>query len=395
MLFSLKRTKSPADLVAALRLIRTAGIGPVHYRRLFQRFDGDMAAALGALPDLMTKGGKAAPAIPTAAAIEDELAALHKQHGRILLWGTTDYPQTLGFLPDAPPALAVIGDPAWLHKPCVGIVGARNASQAGKRWAEITARALGQQGYVVASGLARGVDTAAHQGSLETGTIAVLAGGVDHVYPPENKKLYDAIAARGCLVSDQPFGTAPSSTLFPRRNRIIAGLSYGVVLVEAAAKSGSLITAHYALDYGREVFAVPHHPMDPRGEGPNGLIKRQMATLATEASDIVDALAAMTHDRLQQGLVDKQQQDSLPLLAPSPAAAGTAPTHHQDEAADDAENPSTDQEKLLECLSKVPIDINALTQSLGWPVEKVLTNLLELELIGRIERHAGHRVSLL
>ena len=275
-----------------LRLSRSENVGPISFRHLIARFGG-AGAALAALPDLARRGGRAgALKICPKAEAEREIAALGKIGGRLIASAEPDYPLALAAIDDAPPLITVLGDAASLHRQAVAIVGARNASANGRRLAEDIARELGGAGYVVVSGMARGIDSAAHRGSLESGTAAVVAGGADVVYPPENDQLHRAIAERGAIVAEMPLGTEPQARHFPRRNRLISGLSLGVLVAEAALKSGSLITARLALEQGREVFAVPGSPLDPRCRGSNNLI-RQGATLAESAADILTALAAM------------------------------------------------------------------------------------------------------
>ncbi|MBV8838438.1 MAG: DNA-protecting protein DprA, partial [Alphaproteobacteria bacterium] len=269
-----------------LRLIRSENVGPRTVRTLLDHF-GDASAALEALPALARRGG--APRAITVCSRDEaarEIEAARALGASFVAIGEALYPQRLAEIDDAPPLLAVRGDPDVLTRPMVALVGSRNASAAGLKFAERLARDLGRAGYVIASGLARGVDGAAHRASLETGTIAVLAGGPDHIYPGEHAGLLDALLARGAAISEMPFGYGPRARDFPRRNRIISGVSLGVVIIEAAARSGSLITARFALEQGREVFAVPGSPLDPRAEGTNGLIK-QGATLVTEAADVI------------------------------------------------------------------------------------------------------------
>ncbi len=279
-----------------LRLIRTEGIGPMGFRRLMQRFGGDAEAALDALPGLARAGGRdAPPSVPSQGMADAEIEALDRLGGRFLVMGEPDYPPLLAQLGDAPPVLAVLGDPAILHRRSVAIVGARNASAAGLRIAEALAAELGSDGLVVVSGLARGIDGAAHAGALHVGpTVAAIAGGLDRPYPPEHASLQERIVVRGCVVAEAPLGTAPQSKHFPRRNRIIVGLSLGCVVVEAAPKSGSLISAELALDYGRELYAVPGSPLDPRCRGSNDLLRQRHAHLVENAADVLRHLPDLT-----------------------------------------------------------------------------------------------------
>ncbi len=326
------------ERLARLKLAATERVGPVTYHELLQRF-GSAAAALGALPGLAAEAGlRRPPAIPQAHEIAAEAAALQRIGGRHLVIGDADYPAALAALADAPPVLRVCGDTCLFDRPLIALVGARNASTAGRRMAGDLARDLGAAGLVVVSGLARGIDTAAHQAALETGTIAVVAGGLDIVYPPENEALYRAIAGSGLLLTEMPLGAVPQARHFPRRNRIISGLCAGVVVVEAALQSGSLITAQRAADQGRDVFAVPGSPLDPRCRGSNRLIKNG-AQLVECAADILDSLppcraatAAATASRpgSAAGAARALQPGSGPAResndpAPAPASVGKPP----------------------------------------------------------------------
>ncbi|WP_242152643.1 DNA-processing protein DprA [Sphingomonas sp. BAUL-RG-20F-R05-02] len=266
--------------VARLRLIRTAQIGPVTYRQLVARF-GDAAAAIEALPGLAARGGGRSPVVALPAVAERELAAARKLGARHLFIEDADYPELLAQLDDASPVVMVRGNVALLARDCVAMVGARNASAAACRFSRQIAAELGRDGITVVSGLARGVDTAAHVGSIEGGTIGVIAGGIDVVYPPENADLQERIAREGLLIAEQPPGIEPRARHFPHRNRIIAGASLGTLVVEAAPRSGSLITARLAGEMGREVMAVPGSPLDPRAQGCNGLIQHTLVALRT------------------------------------------------------------------------------------------------------------------
>jgi len=353
-----------------LRLSRTENVGPITFRQLLRRF-GSAKAALEVLPDMAARGGKRSFTLPAVTQIDDEIARTIKLGARIIAQTEPDYPEALAAIEDAPPLITVRGQVALLHKRAIGIVGARNASLNGRKMAEILARDLGQQGIVIASGLARGIDASAHAGSLATGTVAALAGGVDVVYPEENRALYDQMAEQGCIVSDQPLSLQPFSKLFPRRNRIISGLSLGVVVVEAATKSGSLITAKMALEQGREVFAVPGSPLDPRCAGTNDLI-RQGAVLTEKAADILEHI-----HKAPRGLFEP------------PTSSFDAPIAASDEAA----LPAT-RTAVMECLSPSPTAIDDIVRQTGLLPALVLTVMLELELAGRIERQAGQKVAL-
>jgi DNA processing protein len=354
-----------------LRLSRTENVGPVTFRQLLRRF-GSAKAALEALPQMAERGGKRSFKLPPANAIEDEIARSQKLGVKIIAWGEPDYPEALAAIEDAPPLISVRGTISLMHQRVIGIVGARNASLNGRKMAEVLARDLGQEKIIIASGLARGIDAAAHQGSLATGTIAVLAGGVDIVYPQENAALYDQLIEHGCIISDMPLGCEPHAKLFPRRNRLISGLSLGVIVVEAALQSGSLITARMALEQGREVFAVPGSPLDPRCTGTNDLI-RQGAVLTEKAGDILAHIHSLPPGLDEPPLLDF---DAQPLyIEENELAAGRA--------------------KILENLSTSPVLVDELIRQCEVSAPLVLTVLLELELAGRLERQPGHRVVLI
>jgi DNA processing protein len=355
-------------MLARLRLIRTRSIGPVTYFQLLQRF-GSAQAALDAIPDLARRGGGSAPHIPSPAEIEREAETVESLGARYLIRGDPAYPALLTEVDNAPPALIVAGDIALAGRPCVAIVGARNASAAAVRFARMLAHGLAEQSVVVVSGLARGIDTAAHEGSIERGTIGVIAGGIDIVYPPENDRLQRAIAEQGLLVSEQPPGTEPRARHFPYRNRIIAGLAQGTIVVEAAPKSGSLITARLAGDFGRDVMAVPGSPLDPRAQGCNQLI-RDGAMLIQSAADVIDTLRPFGFDRVAAPKAD---------FSASPV---------------EGDANERDRQAVTGLLSPAPVSIDEIIRQSGLPSAIVQTVLLELELAGKIDRHAGGRVSL-
>ena len=376
------RQLNPAERLDWLRLIRTENVGPVTFYQLLHRF-GSAGAALEALPSLANRGGRRARlALFPRAAAERELADLDKAGATILAWGEPAYPAALAAIDDAPPLLAVRGDSALLCRPAIAVVGARNASANGRRLARELAGELGRHGYLVASGLARGIDAAAHLGALASGTAAVLAGGVDVVYPPENQELYEAIVDRGAVVAEPAFGTVPQARHFPRRNRIISGLSLGILVVEAAARSGSLITARFALDQGREVFAVPGSPLDPRCRGTNDLIRRG-ATLTESVEDIVQQLPPLPPSVTYRP----------PTLSELPAWLGSAavetPAQTLGEPRDSA------RAQIAERLGPTPVAVDELVRQCHLSPAMVVTILLELELAGRLERHPGNQVSLL
>lgn len=370
-----------------LRLIRAEGVGPVTYRRLMQRY-GDAARALDALPGLARAGGRAAPPIiPRPADIVRELDAMAQLGGRFLFVDDAGYPPWLALLDDAPPALAVMG-PADLSARSVALVGSRNASSNGRAMAENLAAELAGGGTNVVSGLARGIDSAAHKGALSTGiTVACVAGGLDVVYPPENASLQARIAETGAVVSEMPLGTTPLARHFPRRNRVIAGLSLGVVVIEAAPRSGSLITARLAQEYHRELFAVPGSPMDPRCRGSNDLL-RQGAHLTETAADV---LANLPDHPLREGIARDPMfaRDTLPDGLREPEIAW-------DEVAvmPVAEQESTRQ-ALLTLLGPAPASVDVLIRHCQLSAAAVASALLDLEIAGRLERLPGNRVALL
>lgn len=378
-----------------LRLIRTEGVGPRTFRGLINRFGG-AAAALDALPGLTGRQGKRIEP-PTPAAAEDEIAALARLGGRLVATGEEAYPRLLQRTDAAPPLVALRGHGPILDRPSIAIVGSRNASAAGLAFTERLARGLGEAGLAIVSGLARGIDARAHKASLATGTVAVMAGGQDRIYPANHADLVDAILDHGgAVVAEMPMGWVPRGRDFPRRNRIISGLSYGTVVVEAARRSGSLITARYALEQNREVFAVPGSPLDPRAEGTNDLI-RQGATLVAEAAHILDVIGPIVehgpdadlaparpipHLEDQPDFWDEIDLDGGAVAGPSPAPA------------DEGAEPADDRERILGLLGPSPIGTDELARSAGLGVRVVQTVLLELELDGRIERHGSGAVSL-
>ena len=355
-----------ADAADRLRLIRSANIGPVTYAQLIARF-GSAAAALDAVPQLAARGGGRAPVLADPRGVEREMAAVAKLGARYLFLGTPDYPALLAALETAPPVLIARGRAELLSGPAVAMVGARNASAAACRFARGLALGLVEAGQVVASGLARGIDTAAHQGATPA-TIAVIASGHDIAFPPENAALQEQLAREALVLSEQPPGTEPLARFFPQRNRIIAGLARGTVVVEAAPKSGSLITARLAAEAGREVMAVPGSPIDPRAQGCNLLI-REGATLVQSVADILEALGPLD-----------------PRMVRAPSSAWGAPPP---EDASDA-----DRRRVTALLGPVPVPIDELIRQSELSPAVVQTVLLELELAGRLERHAGARVSL-
>ena len=340
----------PTERRARLRLARSKRIGPVTFHEALQHF-GTARAACERLATISN------------AEIARETEALAKAGGRFLVSGDPAYPQALAALPDAPPVLSTIGDLGLLARPTLAIVGAREASAAACRLAAGLAADLGAAGFMIASGLARGIDAAAHSAALATGTVAVLAGGIDQIYPPQNAGLHQAIADRGLLLSESPWGTAPVARAFPRRNRIVSGLSQGVVVIEAAARSGSLITAHRAAEQGRDVFVIPGSPMDPRYAGSNTLL-RDGAILTRDANDI---LSVLNRPRMARQALGKPKQNRV-----EPEAA-----------------------KVLSALGSIPTAVDELVRRCQVSAAAVAEVLLALELEGRLERHRGNRVSLI
>ena len=369
-----RRALSTAERLDWLRLIRSENVGPRTFNRLLERF-GSAAAALDALPDLAKRGGlRRAVAIGSKAAAERELAAAERAGARLIATLEPGYPRWLAATEDAPPLLAVIGNASLLAKPMVAMVGARNASLNGRNFARKLAAELGRAGMVVASGMARGIDTAAHHGALASGTVAVLAGGADVIYPPENDGLWREIVQTGAVISEMPVGTAPQASYFPRRNRIISGLSLGVVVVEANARSGSLITARFAADQGREVFAVPGSPMDPRAAGPNDLI-RHGATLTESAEDVLAVLSDLLRRPLGEGETAQYRGTAAGLPDPIEDARARA--------------------QILELLGPSPVMVDEIIRQCQLSPSVVSWVLLELELAGRLDRHPGNKVALL
>ena len=368
-----------AERIARIRLFRSETVGPVTFYRLLSRY-GSAAKALEALPLLAKRGGRATPPkIASAQDVSDELKMLEAQGGQMVVFGDDTYPEWLTTVDDAPPVFSILGDPTLLSRSGIAMVGARNASANGKRFTKILAEELGRKGQVVISGLARGIDTAAHQASLQTGTIAVLAGGIDQIYPLENTDLYKDIVKYGCIVSEMPMGMAPTAHHFPRRNRIVSGLSKGVVVVEASMKSGSLITARLASEQGRDVFAVPGFPGDPRAAGPNYLIKNG-AKLVQCADDILEEIASMETKAIRP----------QPCLFDSIAESYTPFEGEDDMTSADFDGHGV----ILQNLTRTPTEVDELCRSCQISIQDIQIALLELELAGAIMRHPGNRVSV-
>jgi DNA processing protein len=357
------------DLIDRIRLVRSPGIGPVTFRQLIRRF-GNAAASLEAVPELARRGGGRAPSLWSRQQAEREAAQVEALGARYLTIGQGLYPRLLAELDDAPPVIMVKGQVRLLERTAVALVGARNASAAACRFARTLAHDLGREDTVVVSGLARGVDAAAHDGSIESGTIGVVAGGIDVFYPPENKARQEAMFERGLVIAEMPPGTEPRARHFPYRNRIIAGLSVGTVVVEAAPRSGSLITARLAAEAGREVMAVPGSPLDPRAQGCNQLI-RDGATLIQNAADVLEAVHPI-HPRVASG---RLHFDGV-----------------QEEVSADADENAF--QVVEELLGPSPVPVDEIVRQSGVSSGDVQLVLLELDLAGRLDRHAGGKVSL-
>lgn len=365
-----RRPLSDRQRLAWLRLIRSENVGPVTFREIVNHFGG-AEEALEALPALSRRGGRGRPIrICPKADAEAELARATKAKAYAVAIDEEGYPPLLAATEAPPPILFVKGRLTLASQTAIAIVGARDASAAGRKLSGMIATGLGQAGLAVASGLARGIDTAAHEAALDTGTIAVVAGGIDIVYPPENEALMRRIEEQGLVIAENPPGFVPRGQDFPRRNRIISGLSMGVLVVEAAKRSGSHITARFALEQGREVFAVPGHPLDPRAAGTNHLLK-QGATLVTETADIVAVIEPML-----ERPIDLPRQ-----IAPAKTPALT-------------EVAGSDRARVVEALGPAPIGVDDIVRTTGLDARAVRVVLIELDLAGRIERHGGQRVSL-
>ena len=354
-----------------LRLIRSENVGPITFIELIKRF-GTAANALEALPEIVARGRKKTSHITSRSQAEDELAKINRLGAETICLGEPGYPSALRVSDAPPPVLTVWGNLEILSRTAVAVVGSRNASLAGVKLTRKISADLGAEGYNVVSGLARGIDSAAHEAALKTGTVAVFAGGIERVYPPENKDLAAAIRENsGALISEMPFGWQPRAQDFPRRNRIVAGMALGLLVVEAAKRSGSLISARLANEMGRLVFAVPGSPLDPRSEGANHLIK-QGAQLVTNATDILEAILPLQEASIQSSYSLDEDFD-----------------YDNDEPPSD-----TDRNRLLSALGHAPTDLNELLRftGIGAPVLQML--LLELDLAEVIERHPGNRISL-
>lgn len=370
------RHLSQADKIAWLRLIRSENVGVKTFYDLLRVYQTPQKA-LDAVADLSIRGGRKKPIkVATIQQAEQELMLCEKFDAKIIAYPEPEYPAYLREIPGPPPILTMLGDAALLNKRSIAIVGARNASANGCRFTQHIAESLGNSGYIVVSGLARGIDTYAHQGSLETGTVGVIAGGIDHIYPKENKELYAKMKEKGAILAELPIGSVPMGRNFPQRNRIIAGMSIGTLVVEAAKGSGSLITARFALEQNREVFAVPGSPLDARCRGTNYLIKNG-AVMVETVEDIIHAANVFNLPR------------KATLFEPTSSFVNSE-QYQEDEVFQ-----KKIRQEVLEQLSSTPISVDELIQHTGLPANKVIVVLVELELAGRLERHSGNQVSLI
>ena len=371
---------------ARLRLARSENVGPRTYAHLLRRYRS-AGRALDALPSLAAAGGRQGYRACPEAQAEAELAAGRAAGARLVILGEPDYPPLLAAIDQPPAALWVAGDAGLLHRPAVAIVGARNASALGLRTARNLARGLGAAGQVVVSGLARGVDAAAHEGALDTGTVAVMAGGLDRVYPPENAALAARIAEQGALVSECPMGTEPTARHFPRRNRLVSGLARGVVVVEAAVRSGSLITARCALEQGREAMACPGGPEDPRAGGANQLI-REGAALIRSADDVLEALAGpCTLELAEPGRAFLYEESFFDQ------DLDTADYDDFDEGAGAMAREAALTEQIMRLVGPHPVELDELARQCGATAAELSLAVLELDIAGRVELLPGGMIA--
>ena len=377
-----QRRLSDAQRLAWLHLIRTENVGPVTFRELINSFGG-AAFALKQLPGLSRRGGRSRPIkVCSVGDAEKELRSAEKAGAQLVALGEPGYPPALAAIQAPPPLLYVKGCLEHLERPIIAIVGARNGSAVGQKMTGMLASDLGQQGFVVASGLARGIDRAAHMAALEYGTAAVVAGGVNVVYPPEHEDLQAEIASRGCLISERPPNFKPRGQDFPRRNRIIAGMALGTIVVEAATRSGSLITARFASEFGRDVFAVPGHPLDPRAAGTNRLLK-QGATIITHAEDAATQLAPLLAPSgdLFSGWIERNAPADTAIDETDVEPHLPAPT-------------TSDRTRTIAALGPTPIGIDEFSRLVEIEIPALQVILLELDLAGKLLRHPGQQVSL-
>ena len=377
----MKKFLAHESTVDVLRLIRSENVGPVTFFNLVRQF-GTAKSAIEAIPMLAQRGGKRAPVLCyTAKDAQEEINNAEKLGARIIPYGSEDYPELLTSIYDPPPVLTVLGFPhIWQKKTALSIVGSRNASANGYQFTKKLANDAGARNLTVISGLARGIDTAAHTGSLATGTVAVMASGIDQIYPPENKPLYQEIAKQGAIITEQPFGASPHPRSFPARNRIISGMSLGTVIVEASLKSGSLITAKFALEQDREVFAVPGSPLDPRCKGTNSLIK-QGATLCESIEDVMAVLSKMQQSQIREHIIGMKEQESRLFTSQRPTQID--------------EGELTEARKIVSAkLGYNAVLIDELLIQCSITPNLLSLILLELELAGKLQRYAGHKVAI-
>lgn len=364
-----------------LRLIRCDGIGPISFKGLLESH-GSARAVIEALPDIARRSGRPLK-LPSETGLQRELQAMATLGARFVAMGEADYPLSLAAIDSAPPLLAAWGSLAPLSRPMVAIVGARNASALGRRFAAVMATELANAGFTVVSGLARGIDEAAHSATIANGTVAVVGGGLGNIYPPQHAQLARDISEAGCILSEMPFGWVATARDFPKRNRIVSGLSLGVVIIEAAARSGSLITARLALEQGRELMAAPGSPLDPRNEGSNRLL-REGAILVRHAGDVLEALTPLV-----------ERPAAAPRRPIQPRFNFEAPSSEAPPAPPDASTGDPDQDRLIAVLGPSPVAMDELVRASGLNARRLQLALLELDMSGRIERHGNGMVSLL
>ncbi|WP_208435794.1 DNA-processing protein DprA [Bartonella phoceensis] len=373
-----------------LRLLRSENIGAVSFRNLIDHYK-TAENALEALPELSRKGGlPTSVRITTIEEAEKEMQKAERLGIRFIGVGEPDYPAFLKVMEASPPLIAIKGNVSIFEKPSVGIVGSRNASAAGKKLAAQFAHFLGDAGFTTISGLARGIDSIVHQASLLTGTVAVMAGGIDYIYPPENKRLHeDIINSGGAIISEMPISWRPRAIDFPRRNRIVAGLSLGLLVVEAALRSGSLITARQAAEMGRLTFAIPGSPLDPRSVGTNNLIK-DGALLTTHPSDIIEILTPLTPTATPSQLNFFEEEKPISLQLKKDNLSIIDKKNNTSSCVGD----ERERAAILSALSTTPIDLDTLSTHSGVALSNLYLLLIELELAGKLIRHSGGYVSL-
>jgi DNA processing protein len=365
------------NLVDVLRLIRTQNVGPITFFQLMRRF-GSAADAIDALPTMSLRGGRVkALNVMSKNDAQKEIEAVENFGARMILYGAADYPKWLMDIPDPPPIITVSGHAHLWKRDCIAMVGARNASAVGCQFAQRLARELGEHGLTVVSGLARGIDAFVHKGAIASGTVGVIAGGIDNIYPPENAILYQQMRETGAVISEQPFGLLPFSGAFPGRNRIIAGMTLGTVVVEASPKSGSLITARFANEFGRDIFAVPGSPLDARSKGCNQLI-REGAVMVENVQDILQGIARL------RGMA--MQETQPPAFTSEDATTQQAPNESELDSARAA---------IIEKLGIVAVSVDELIAQCNVSAAAALTILLELELAGKLRRVSGNKVALI